>query len=293
VAVGIQHIREGVFEVWFAVLVVALYVPVLAGITVGFHRMLAHKAFEAHPAVRAVLAILGSMALQGPVIYWVSNHRRHHSFADRAGDPHSPHCDDDRHLSGWQGLWHAHVAWTFDHKLTNASVFCRDLFQDGVIRWVNETYYVWGAVGLLLPAALGFLIGGRPEDAWYGFIWGAGIRLFFSYQFTNAINSVTHLSGYRNYDTRDHSRNNLWLGLPTLGEGWHNNHHADPRSAIFRRQWWEVDIGGGIIRLLEHLGLAWNVIGPQAARPATPQGDASADLGNAPSRPPSSTRETA
>lgn len=281
VLIGATHIHQGLFQAWFVWLALLMYGFVLAGITVGFHRMLAHRAFDAHPAVRAILAILGSMALQGPVTYWVANHRRHHSFVDRAGDPHSPHCDESESLLGWRGFWHAHVGWTFDHKLTNASVFCRDLLQDRSIRWINETYYFWGVAGLVLPSIFGFIIGGRPEDAWFGLVWGGGIRLFFSYQFTNAINSVTHLSGYRNYDTRDQSKNNMWLSLPTFGEGWHNNHHANPRSAIFRHKWWEVDIGAGVINLLEGLGLAWNVVRPNPAEFTVANGASSSDVRSA------------
>jgi stearoyl-CoA desaturase (Delta-9 desaturase) len=263
-AVGGWELLQGTVERWELALLAASYVVTMIGMTVGFHRMLSHRAFESPNLVRAVLAILGSMTAQGPPIYWVSNHRRHHRFSDAVGDPHSPHCQEEHQLGRWSGLWHAHIGWTFTHAMSSSTVFCRDLLRDRTIGWVNRHYRKWVLLGLALPAAIGALIEGSPQGAWHGLVWGGGIRLFASYHSTSAINSVAHVFGYRTFDTGDTSRNNFWLGLITLGETWHNNHHAAPGSAIFGFSWWETDIGGMVIVGLERLGLAWHVRRPSA-----------------------------
>jgi stearoyl-CoA desaturase (delta-9 desaturase) len=167
-------------------------------------------------------------------------------------------------LASWPGFWHAHIGWTFTPEMTNSAVFARDLLRDGTISWVNRHYYKWVMLGLVLPAGIGALVTASAEGAWEGLLWGGGVRLFISYHLTNAINSVTHLFGYRSFATREASRNNAWLGLITLGEAWHNNHHACPRSAIFGFSWWETDIGGLVILGLERLGLVWRVRKPVA-----------------------------
>jgi stearoyl-CoA desaturase (delta-9 desaturase) len=151
------------------------------------------------------------------------------------------------------------VGWTFTHSLTNSARYARDLLQDDVVGWVNRRYYQWVLLGILIPTAVGACLEGSAAGAWAGLAWGGGVRLFLSYHMTGSINSVTHLFGYRPFATPDHSRNNLWLGLPTFGESWHNNHHAFPRAAIFGRAWWELDLGGLLIRLLHSVGLVWDV----------------------------------
>jgi len=253
---------QGAVQRWELVLLTASYAVTMIGMTVGFHRLLSHRAFESPSLVRAVLAILGSMTAQGPPIYWASNHRRHHRFSDAVGDPHSPNCQEEHQLGLWPGLWHAHIGWTFSHAMTSSTVFCRDLLRDRTIGWVNRHYHKWVLLGLAIPAAIGALVERSPQGAWHGLMWGGGVRLFATYHFTSAINSVAHVFGYRTFDTGDTSRNNFWLGLITLGETWHNNHHASPRSAIFGFSWWETDIGGMVIVGLERLGLAWDVRRP-------------------------------
>ena len=251
-------------KLWEPLLAIMLYVPTMTGITVGFHRLLAHRAFQASPAASAVLLILGCMAVQGPPIYWVSNHRRHHQFGDAEGDPHSPHWLDVAALHGWRGFWHAHVGWTFTHALSNPIYFCKDLLRDRQVGWINRRYYAWVLLGLAVPSAIGALIEGSTQGALEGLLWGGGVRLFISYHLTNSINSITHLYGYRSFDTPERSRNNLLLGLPTLGEAWHNNHHAFPSSAIFGIARWELDFGGVVVSCLERFGLVWNVRRPSA-----------------------------
>lgn len=240
----------------------AMYLLTFCGITVGFHRLLAHRSFQTGPAVRGLLTVLGAMAAQGPPIYWVSNHRRHHRFSDQPGDPHSPHHDGNKILGALTGLWHAQVAWTYRHEVTNALVFSRDFLRDPLIGRINRSYHAWVVLGLLVPALVGGLAAGTAMGALSGFLWGGLVRMFLSYHAANSINSITHLFGARPFETREHSRNNAWIALPTCGEAWHNNHHAFPGSAIFGLQWWQVDIGGIVIRLLEGCGLAWDVKTP-------------------------------
>lgn len=262
VVIAASRVVSGEVQVWQPVLAVALYVATMTGITVGFHRLLAHRAFQAGKPVSAILVVLGCMAAQGPPIYWVSNHRRHHQFCDVADDPHSPHQAGQRLLSGWAGFWHGHVGWTFTHELTNPVYFCKDLLRDRTLVAVSRHYYAWVVLGLVLPAIIGGLVEGSIEGLANGFLWGAGVRLFLSYHLTNSINSITHMIGYRAFDTPDRSVNNLLLGVPTLGEAWHNNHHAFPSSAVFGLSWWEFDFGGSVVSGLERLGLIWNVRRP-------------------------------
>ncbi len=257
--VALRQLWSGEARAWQVLLALGLYVLTMTGITVGFHRLLSHRAFQARRSVQAALAILGSMAAQGPPIYWVSNHRRHHQFADAAGDPHSPHRDGERALSFWRGLWHAHGGWSFGHELSNPIYFCKDLLRDRRLGWINRTYYGWVLLGLAAAAGAGALIGRSAAGAWDGLVWGGGVRLFLSYHLTGSINSITHAVGYRSFDTPDRSRNNWLLGLATLGEAWHNNHHAAPGSAVFGLAWWEIDIGAAVVRGLEALGLVSNV----------------------------------
>jgi stearoyl-CoA desaturase (Delta-9 desaturase) len=264
VVVAAWQVAHGTVRPWMPVLAVALYCATMLGITVGFHRLLAHRTFSTGPAIAAALVIFGSMAAQGAPIYWVSNHRRHHRHADETGDPHSPHRDRKGSLKGWRGFLHAHVGWMFTHELTSSVEYSRDLLQNRLIGGINRRYWTWVALGVLLPIGIGFAGAGTGAGALDGLLWGAGVRLFLSYHLTSSINSVTHLIGYRTYATAEQSRNNLWLGIPTLGEAWHNNHHAFPASARFGVEWWEIDIGWGFIRLLQWAGLASGIRQPTA-----------------------------
>jgi len=247
-------------------LMAAMYVHTMLGMTVGFHRMLSHGAFEARPAVRAGLAVLGSMAAQGSPTYWVANHRRHHQFSDAPGDPHSPLFHDSAPIRGMAAFWHAHVGWMFTHELSNALHYCKDLIRDPVVSRVSRHYYALVAAGLALPALLGWAFTGTLRGAAEGLLWGGFVRLFLSFHATSCINSVTHMFGSRPFGTADSSRNNLWLVLPTLGEAWHNNHHAFPASAYFGIKASQIDIGGYVIRLLARLGLVSNVRSASAER---------------------------
>jgi stearoyl-CoA desaturase (delta-9 desaturase) len=245
---------------------------------VGFHRLFTHRAFKTTRTVRAGLAILGSAAIEGPVISWVADHRRHHAFADQPGDPHSPHVD---HGHGWRGalrgLLHAHVGWLFIHTDRGRRTrYTPDLLGDPVVSWVNRTFPVWALGGLAAAFGLGWLFGGRLHDGLTGLLWGGGVRILVVHHVTYSINSLCHFFGRRRFDTGDESRNLAWLAPLSLGEAWHNNHHAFPTCAEHGLRRWELDPSALLIRALERLGLAWDVVrvSPErqaaklAARPA-------------------------
>ena len=232
------------------------------GVTVGFHRLLTHRSFKTRTAVRAILAALGSAAVEGPVISWVADHRKHHAFSDRDGDPHSPHVD---HGHGWRGalagLFHAHLGWLFIHTHRGCKQrYAPDLIADPAIRFVDRTFLLWVAVGLAVPFGLGVAIGGTVTEGLWGLLWGGAVRMLVLHHITYSINSLCHFFGRQRFETGDESRNLLWLALPSLGEAWHNNHHAFPTSAAHGMRRWEIDPSALLIRLLEKLGLAWDVV---------------------------------
>jgi stearoyl-CoA desaturase (Delta-9 desaturase) len=232
------------------------------GITVGFHRHLTHRSFKAKRPVRAALAILGSAAVEGPVISWVADHRKHHTFSDEPGDPHSPHVDHGGGLRGTlRGLAHAHLGWLFVHDQRALKTrYAPDLMKDPLIRFVDRTFLVWVLAGLAVPFGLGWAIGGTLHAALTGLLWGGLVRMFVLHHVTYSINSLCHFFGRRDYDTGDHSRNLAWLAPLSFGESWHNNHHAFPTSArhgLTRRQ---IDVSAAVIWALEKLGLAWDVV---------------------------------
>lgn len=234
------------------------------GVTVGFHRHLTHRSFATSKHVRAVLAALGSAAIEGPVISWVADHRKHHAFSDREGDPHSPHVG---HGSGWRGhlrgLAHAHVGWLFIHTHRAARMrYAPDLVRDPVVSFIDRTFVLWAVIGLAAPFGLGVAIGGTVTTGLTGLLWGGAVRMFVLHHITYSINSLCHFFGRRRFDTGDESRNLTWLSLFSFGESWHNNHHAFPTSARHGLRLWEraLDPSGMVIRLLELTGLAWDVV---------------------------------
>jgi len=245
-------------------LLVTMYSLTTLGIEVGFHRHFSHQAFQTTTAFRVILAILGSMAAQGGVIYWVAHHRRHHQYSDIPGDPHSPHLYGDGIRGRLHGLWHAHVSWTLDGEITNSMLFAKDLLRDPIITKVNQLQQVWVILGLAIPAVLGGMLTWTWMGAFQGFIWGGLVRVFLGHQFIASGNSIGHAYGNRPFNTDDRSTNNIWLAIPTWGQSWHNNHHALPNSAIVGLEWWQIDLGAWLIRALEFTSLAWNVKVPTA-----------------------------
>jgi stearoyl-CoA desaturase (Delta-9 desaturase) len=240
-----------------------MYLLTAVGITVGFHRLLTHRAFQTYPWLRNTLAVLGSMALQGPAIDWVADHRKHHTFADEDGDPHSPHAGRGAGLGGMlTGLWHAHVGWLFEtHGQASSRRFARDLVEDPAMRRINKSFPLIALLSLALPFLLGFaLSGGSLIGGLAGLLWGGLVRIFLVHHITWSINSICHFFGRRRFQTDDHSTNVFWLALPSLGEAWHHNHHAFPQSAFHGLRWYELDPSGWLILAMARVGLAWDVV---------------------------------
>jgi stearoyl-CoA desaturase (delta-9 desaturase) len=233
------------------------------GITVGFHRMLTHRAFQTSKTVERIFAVLGSMAVQGPVINWVADHRKHHAHTDQEGDPHSPHAG---HAGGGikgqlRGLFHAHVGWMLTEQgMARRHKYAKDLMEDPGMRRINKHFEKLVLLSLLIPFAGGWLLTGELRGALTGLLWGGFVRIFLLHHVTWSINSICHFFGTRRFDVEDHSTNVFWLALPSLGEAWHHNHHAFPRSAAHGLRGWELDPSAGVIWVLERLGLVWNVV---------------------------------
>ena len=196
------------------------------------------------------------------MIGWVSDHRKHHTFPDAEGDPHSPHVDHDGETPGaLRGLWHAHVGWLFNHATAvDAEKYAPDLLEDRGMRIIHKLFPLWVTLGLVIPAGIGWLVGGDLKSALTAFFWAGLVRMFLVHHVTFSINSICHFFGRRRFETEDMSTNVFWLAVPSFGESWHHNHHAFPRSAMHGLRWWEVDLGGLVIRAMKRLGLAWNVV---------------------------------
>jgi stearoyl-CoA desaturase (Delta-9 desaturase) len=248
---------------WHDLLVLGItYTLTGLGVTVGYHRLFTHRSFKTGRAVRALLAVFGSMAVEGPVIEWVSTHRKHHRFSDQEGDPHSPHVDQ---APGWRGtlrgLGHAHVGWMFRGKDTaNPARYAKDLLADRDLRFISRTFPLWVVVGLALPFGLGVALSGSIAGGLTGLLWGGLVRVLLLHHMTFSINSLCHVFGRRPFATDDESRNLVWLAPFAFGESWHNNHHAFPTSArhgLGRRQ---LDVSAWLITALERCHLARDVV---------------------------------
>jgi len=239
-----------------------MYVVVGLGVTIGFHRLLTHRSFATYKPIGYALAVAGSMAVQGPVIGWVADHRKHHAHTDEEGDPHSPHVGHGTGVVGSiKGLWWAHLGWLLDrHGQADPRRYARDLREDAGMRRINAAFPLIVVAGLLLPFAAGFVITGTLAGAATALLWGGFVRVFILHHVTWSVNSVCHFFGRRRFATEDESTNVTWVALLSFGEGWHHNHHAFPRSAKHGLRWYEPDVSGSIIRTLERVGLVWNVV---------------------------------
>ncbi len=247
---------------WQDILILALfYMVVGSGITVGFHRLLTHRSFKVHRLTRAIFAALGSAAAEGPVIDWVATHRKHHQFSDVDGDPHSPHGHGGGFVGAFKGLVHAHIGWVFsDMEVADEQRYAKDLVADPWLVFVDRTFLLWVLLGLAAAFGLGVALKGTVSGGLEALLWGGAARIFLMHHATFSINSVCHFFGTRSYDTPDESRNVFWLAVPTWGEAWHNNHHAFPTSYRHGLERWQLDPSARIIRTLELLGLAWDVV---------------------------------
>ncbi len=255
-----------------------MYVATTLGVSIGYHRLFTHRSFRTSRPVAAILALLGSMAVEGPLLQWVALHRRHHQCSDDHGDPHSPHGHGDGVRGVLLGMWHAHIGWFLRSRPTGLARYARDLRADPVLRTMSRLFPLWVVVGLALPAVLGGLLTMSWMGVLLGFLWGGLVRVLLVHHVTWSINSVCHIWGTRPFRSHDESRNNAILGVLAMGEGWHNNHHAFPTSARHGLRWWQIDVSYLIIRGIALVGLATDV------RLPTPQRIAAKRMG-APSRP--------
>jgi stearoyl-CoA desaturase (delta-9 desaturase) len=242
------------------------YVLCAFGTTIGFHRYFTHRGFATRKPVEAVLAILGSMTMQGPVTQWVTDHRKHHALSDKPGDPHSPHVGHgDGALGSIRGFVHAHVGWLFANLgMEQGREYGKDLYENRLVRAIDRLYLLWVVLTLGLPFLLGYAIGGNLLAGFEGLVWGGLIRIFLYQHATFSVNSICHMFGRRDYRTRDEARNNWLVALLVFGEGWHNNHHAFPASARHGLRRWQLDVSWWVIRALEKLRLVWDVKVPEA-----------------------------
>ncbi len=249
-----------------------MYLLSATGVTVGYHRLLTHRAFQTRAWLRYTLAVMGSLSLQGGVIDWVADHRKHHTFTDEEGDPHSPHAGAGAGLRGMvSGLWHAHVGWLFEtHGQASSKRFAPDLVKDPTMRRINRGFPLIALGSLLVPFLAGLALSGGSLVAGglSALLWAGLVRIFLVHHVTWSINSICHFFGRRRFETDDHSTNVFWLALPSLGEAWHHNHHAFPQSAFHGLRWYELDPSGWLILGMERVGLAWDVVkvSPERAR---------------------------
>ncbi|MBE2317249.1 fatty acid desaturase [Solirubrobacter sp. CPCC 204708] len=249
---------------WTSLAVMAfMYVVTIMGVTLGFHRLFTHRSFATYKPVEYFLAALGSVAVEGPVMNWVADHRKHHAHTDQEGDPHSPHGHGDGLKGAVSGLWYAHMGWLFDHSGTSEhSKYARDLYEDRGMQLIHKTFGFWVLVGIAVPGLLGLALTGSWRGAFEAALWGGPVRIFLVHHVTWSINSVCHFFGRRRFDVDDHSTNVAWLSLLSMGESWHHNHHTFPRSAFHGLKWWErnLDPTGWVIRAMRRMKLAWNVV---------------------------------
>jgi stearoyl-CoA desaturase (Delta-9 desaturase) len=241
-------------------ILVGFYVLCAFGTTIGFHRYFTHQGFKARTPVKAVLAILGCMTMQGPLIQWVTDHRKHHALSDKPGDPHTPHGHGEGALGAVKGFVHAHVGWLFTNLgMEEGKAYGKDLYEDRLLVWIDRLYLLWVALTLGLPFLIGYWVGGSWQRGVEAMVWGGLIRIFLYQHATFAVNSICHMFGKQHYRSRDEARNNWLVALLVFGEGWHNNHHAFPASArhgLNRFQW---DVSWWVIKGMEKLKLVWDV----------------------------------
>jgi stearoyl-CoA desaturase (delta-9 desaturase) len=260
-------------------LAVAFYLISGFGVTVGFHRHFTHRAFKANRGLRSGLAIAGSMAGQGDVITWVADHRRHHAYSDKEGDPHSPWLFGTTPVAMARGFWHAHMGWLFGRDRTNISRFAPDLLADRDIVRISRQFAIWMAVGLVAPA----LIGGLVTMSWWGaltaFFWAGLVRVAVLHHVTWSINSICHMLGERPFASRDKSGNVWPLAILSMGESWHNLHHADPTCARHGVRRGQIDMSARVIWAFEKFGWATQVRWPTPARLARLDATAPASAG--------------
>ena len=252
---------------WHDVVIAAVFYWVTGlGITVGYHRYFTHGSFKAKTPLRVALAVAGTMAMQGPVITWVSDHRKHHKYSDREGDPHSPWRYGDNARALAKGLFYAHILWLFDPNQTSQEKFSPDLLADKNIARVDKLFAPLVGVSLLGPALIGGLWGMSWHGAITAFFWAGLVRITLLHHVTWSINSICHTFGNKDWESRDKSRNVSWLAIASFGESWHNLHHVDPTCARHGALKGQIDQSARVIWAFEKLGWAYDVRWPNESR---------------------------
>ncbi|MBD2279360.1 acyl-CoA desaturase [Aphanizomenon flos-aquae] len=252
----IPYLPFGKFEIFLFVL---FWLITGFGVSSGYHRLFTHRSYKTHDAVQVILAICGAMAGQGGVISWSALHRRHHELSDKLGDPHSPNLQGSSWLGRLRGLVHSHVTWMYKHEYPSVVHYVPDLIKNKTLLKVDRYYYLWAALGFVLPTLLGGLYHWSLAGALAGFIWGGVLRILWGGHTIWSINSFLHCFGMKRFQTEEYSHNFALIALFTFGESWHNNHHAFPASASFGLEWYRLDPGYWFIQLLEVFHLAWDV----------------------------------
>ena len=267
-AVGIWFAWGRAFDWWQLAIVAGMYLVSGLGVTLGYHRLFTHRSFETSKPVEATLGVLAGMAAEGPLLWWVATHRKHHQHSDCELDPHSPHAalpPNPSLLDRVRCFVHAHVGWLIADHGVDVQRYAPDLAADPLLRQISKLFPLWVVLGLALPAALGWMADG-PRGALLGFLWGGLTRIAMLHHVTWSINSVCHVWGSKPYRSGDESRNNAIMGVLGLGEGWHNNHHAFPTSARHGLQWWQFDASWLVIRAMQGVGLVRRVRLPSPER---------------------------
>lgn len=258
----VRLLVQGPIAAWAWVLFGVMYFVHMFGVTAGLHRMASHNGLKAGPVVRAILTIMGSTAGQGPLLYWVATHRRHHIYSDKEGDPHSPNL----HKNKLVGLWYSHMPWMLERSVSVWSHYAKDVLRDRVYFFVHQYYLYWVVLGLALPAVIGGLIGGNLESAWIGFIFGGLARMFFANQSAWMVGSISHRYGSRSFKTDDESKNNWLVAILAFGEGLQNNHHAFPINYRHSVRWYEPDLTAWVLWVMKKFGLVHDLKSPSQKR---------------------------
>jgi stearoyl-CoA desaturase (delta-9 desaturase) len=265
IAFAVDQLTDSPFPWLDHALALTFAVVIGHAVTIGFHRLFTHRSFEAARPLKITLAILGTMSFQGSLIGWVADHRRHHRYSERDGDPHSPWARGTEQVRGWRGLLHAHIGWTFTNTPTSREAFAPDLLADPDLVLIDRLFIPCCVATLALPFAIGYALSGTLAGALGALLWAGILRIGFTHNVTWSINSVCHRFGKRPYRSKDESRNVAALALVTMGESWHNTHHAFPRLARHGVDRGQLDTSAVLIRLFERVGWATNVQWPNPA----------------------------
>jgi stearoyl-CoA desaturase (delta-9 desaturase) len=251
---------------FFFFLWIGMHVIGTLGVSLGYHRLGSHNSFKTTSLIKQLLMICGSFSAQGPILYWVTNHRRHHHLTDKKGDVHSPLIaqDGEEFESKIEGFWQAHAGWMFRSNPSNPVKYSKDMLKDKKALFVNRYYYAWIILGIILPGLFSLIFFPTLKGFLFGVLYGGFARLFTVQHVTWIVNSFTHMHGKKDFDSGDSSRNSFWVSILSMGEGWHNNHHTFPYSARLGLKWWQVDFGYYLLCLLKYFGWVSNMKSPSS-----------------------------